>query len=272
MPNTTPDPPDPGRGDPEVAEVSQDPERGLPPGVALAWGLRPVSTRGPKPGLSLERIVEVAVDLADQGGLAAVSMARIAEVLGFTTMSLYRYVRAKDELMVLMGEAAFGVPPGPPDPSLGWREAARQWGMDAYRLYAARPWMLDLPIDGPPMTPNQLRWLDWLLQGLAETGLDAQTKLSTTLLIDGWARNFARLFGAIQPEGLEAVEGTMSVAQALGPMLDPATFPALAPMVAAGEFDDNDDPDDDFETVFTFGLERILDGVAVLVDRATDPL
>ena len=75
------------------------PEPDLPRAVALAWGVAANPQRGPKREMSIERIVDVAVELADAGGLGAVSMAAVASALGFTPMSLYRYVTAKDDLV-----------------------------------------------------------------------------------------------------------------------------------------------------------------------------
>ena len=76
----------------------------LPPSLELLWGRREVGRRGPKPGLNVDAIVAAAVDIANAEGLAAVSMARVAKAVGFTTMSLYRYVTNKDELLQLMKE------------------------------------------------------------------------------------------------------------------------------------------------------------------------
>ena len=70
----------------------------LPRGVALAWGIAASPQRGPKREMSVERIVEAAVEIADAEGLGAVSMAAVAARLGYTPMSLYRYVTAKDDL------------------------------------------------------------------------------------------------------------------------------------------------------------------------------
>src|SRR6187401_87608 len=97
-----------------------DPE--LPRGVALAWGVAANPQRGPKRELSIERIVDAAVEIADAEGLGAVSMSRVAASLGFTTMSLYRYVTSKDDLILLMQEGA--VLPPVPDESIerGWRD------------------------------------------------------------------------------------------------------------------------------------------------------
>ena len=79
----------------------------LPASFEAAWGRGVRPSKGPKPGLSLARIVHAAVDVASAEGLAAVSMSRIASELGAAPMSLYRYLAAKDELLALMIDAAF---------------------------------------------------------------------------------------------------------------------------------------------------------------------
>src|SRR5262250_3052406 len=88
----------------------------IPGSVAAAWGVRERPHRGPRPGLSLGRIVDAAVRVADAEGLDAVSMSRVAAELGTAPMSLYRYVTAKDELLALMVDAAYGPPPAQPPP------------------------------------------------------------------------------------------------------------------------------------------------------------
>ena len=88
------------------AVSGQPAQRPLPPGLDLLWGRRERGKRGPRPGLSADAIVEAAVRLADAEGLEAVSMARVAAELGFTTMSLYRHVASKDELLQLMWNAS----------------------------------------------------------------------------------------------------------------------------------------------------------------------
>jgi AcrR family transcriptional regulator len=136
-----------------------DTESGLPPVIEALWGLRGPSRRGgPKPALSLERIVAAAVELADAGGLAALSMGRLAEKLGFTTMSLYRYVASKDDLLVLLLDAAWELPPEPP--SGEWREQCTVWARALRDSYRAHPWALELPVSGLPAGPNQLTWFD----------------------------------------------------------------------------------------------------------------
>jgi AcrR family transcriptional regulator len=132
----------------------------LPASVELLWGLRDRSRRGgPKPALSLDRIVSAAIELADAGGLAAVSMSRLADKLGFTTMSLYRYIASKEELLLLMIDASIGPPPQV-DGSAGWRERAEAWSRELLVFYRTHPWILEVPISGLPAGPRQLLWFD----------------------------------------------------------------------------------------------------------------
>lgn len=131
----------------------------IPPGLQLAWGLRDAGSRGPKRGLTLERIVAAGIKVAHTDGLAALSMARIAGELGVGTMSLYRYVAAKDELLLLMVDTALGAPP-PPAAGEDWRAGLRRWALGVWEAYRRQPWVLRVPISGPPYGPNNVAWLD----------------------------------------------------------------------------------------------------------------
>ena len=117
----------------------------LPASLDAAWGRRARPTKGPKPGLSLERIVAAAVALAHAEGLGAVSMARVASELGSSPMSLYRYVDAKDELLALMVDAALGDPP-PPPAGEGWRDGLARWAWGYHDALRRHPWALHVPI------------------------------------------------------------------------------------------------------------------------------
>src|SRR3954468_9851164 len=119
--------------------------QGLSPGIAAAWGVKTAATKGPKPGLSLDRIVAVAVRVADAEGLDAVSMNRVAKELRTGAMSLYRYVESKQELLGLMIDAAIGeVPPTPP--TGGWRARLERWAWATVRGMRAHPWAANAPI------------------------------------------------------------------------------------------------------------------------------
>ena len=246
-----------------MATIDDAQDAPLPPGMALAWGLRRPTTRGPKPGLSIDRIVAAAVEIADEAGLSGVSMSRVAERVGFTTMSLYRYVATKDELIALMLDAALGSPPAELSPD--WHVAAEQWARATLAAYGAHPWALDVPISGPPTSPNQLMWLDRLLQAFAGTGLTNQEQLSCALLLDGYVRSWNSLSRGVQNIDAATMAQNAAANRALRELVDPQRFPALAPMISVGEFEDHEDNPDDFNEVFDFSLERIIAGIDVLV-------
>src|ERR1700743_3342724 len=96
-------------GTDDAAGSRQDGRDGeLPTDVATAWGVRERPHKGPKPALSLARIVEAAVRIADAEGLDAVSMGKVAAELRAAPMSLYRHVAGKEELLRSMVDAAWG--------------------------------------------------------------------------------------------------------------------------------------------------------------------
>src|SRR3954471_7084300 len=128
------------------ASMPEPSEPVLPRAVALAWGVATNPQRGPKREMSIERIVDVAVELADEGGLAAVSMSSVASALGFTPMSLYRYVTAKDDLLVLMQERGIGIPPESVLDTEGWRAGLKAWADASTQMYREHPWLLDIEV------------------------------------------------------------------------------------------------------------------------------
>ncbi|MFB6780282.1 TetR/AcrR family transcriptional regulator [Streptomyces sp. NPDC056352] len=240
---------------------------GLPASIEAAWGLRERPVKGPKPGLSLARIVDAAVAVAESEGLGAVSMGRVAKDLGASTMSLYRYVSAKDELYVLMQEAALGPPPELPalESGAGWREALRQWAWAQREVFHRNLWMLRIPVVGPPASPNSLAWWEQGLQALDGTGLSEREGVSVILLVAGFVRNEALLRGdlaaAVEARGVSPQEVMNGYARTLDRLIDPARHPALSRLLASGVLGTPDDPDDEF----AFGLDRVLDGVEVLL-------
>jgi AcrR family transcriptional regulator len=241
---------------------------GLPASIEAAWGVRPRPHKGPRPALSLERIVAAAVRVAATDGLQAVSMGRVAADLGVSTMSLYRYVAAKDELLALMADLTFEAPPAPRAPDEGWRAGLSRWAWTELAVYRRNPWVLRIPIGGPPVTPNTMVWLERGLDSLRDTGLREDEKLSVILLLTGYVRNQASLqadIAAAQAAGATAPDPEMmgSYRRVLTRLTDPERFPALHAVIAAGVFDEEDEPDYEF----TFGLERVLDGIETLIEN-----
>jgi AcrR family transcriptional regulator len=240
------------------------PGPGIPASVAAVWGLRDQPRKGPKPGLSVERIVEAAVHVAVSEGLAAVSMSRVAGELGSSAMSLYRYVASKDELVTLMVDAALGAPTTPAEGESGWRDGLSRWAWGYLAALRRHPWSLRVPISGPQATPNLTAWLEDGLTSLRGTGLSEPEKLSVMLLVSGYVRNSATVSADIE-EAAAAAGATgqvmLSWGAALMQLTDAERFPALHAALGSGVFDHDDGPDDEF----AFGLERVLDGIEALV-------
>lgn len=239
------------------------PEPELPRAVALAWGVAAHPQRGPKRELSIERIVEAAIELADAEGLAAVSMSRVASALGYTTMSLYRYVTSKDDLLLLMQEAASEVPipeaPETPD----WRGGLARWVRSTRAAYREHPWLGDLPVSGVPITPNSLAMVDWFLRELRETPLDDAEKMGALLLLANYARGVSRQERELAAADPGDIDGANFLA-GLAPLITPERFPDFAPFFAAGGYvGEGGSEADDFE----FGLDRILDGLGRRIDE-----
>jgi hypothetical protein len=151
-----------------------------------------------------------------------------------------------------MLDTGLGVPTEPEDPEEGWRPGLERWCWELLAKLERHPWALRINIAGRPMTHNQLRWLDRGLRALAATGLTEAEKADVVLLVNGYTFWEARLFDDI----------AQGPASGPGP-LPPVDLPALGAALAAGIFEDGIDRD----AHFTFGLERVLDGVAQLIDR-----
>ncbi|MFJ4096770.1 TetR/AcrR family transcriptional regulator [Kitasatospora sp. NPDC089913] len=236
-------------------EKKRDPRASL----ALLWGEQGQPRRGPKPSLTAERIVVDAIRIADTEGLDTVSMQRVAAELGVTTMALYRYFPGKAELVDLMVDSALGTPPASVRDPAGWREQLTEWARQCWALYRRHPWILTATaVRRQLMGPNQLAWLDAALAALAPTGLTPAQQHDTFLLVIGHIRSLAQQLVHADEEG--EAEWNRLAAEVLE--RHGHRFPALAAAIDAGAFHpQGDDPLD-------FGLERILDGVARLIERS----
>ena len=248
-----------------MGETGQDSGTGLPASIEAAWGLRQRPAKGPKPGLSLDRIVKAALRIGRADGLAAVSMSRVAAELGASTMALYRYVAAKDELIALMVDMGMGPPPAAPASDEGWRAGLAQWAWAERALLRKDQWVLGALFGGLPSTPNQIAWLERGLSCLRGTGLAEHEKLSVILLITSYVRMEVALSADVkatfEASGASAQEAMSAYGHLLAKLTDAQRFPALHAVIEAGVFDREDDPDDEF----VFGLDRILDGIEALV-------
>jgi AcrR family transcriptional regulator len=230
------------------------PDDPLPRALEILWRDAPPARR-PR-GLSRERIVAAAIELVESEGLAALSMARLADRLGCGTMSLYRHVANKDELLTFMLSTAPDPPPTPTDRS-DWRGALSDWAAGLWQIYHRHPWVLQTAAAGPPLDPGQLAWLDAGLAALGETGLTERDKLAAVMAVLHYVRGAAAL-------SIEAAVEGPDYPALLRRLLDGDRFPALAAALRAGVFDD---ADNDHLAEFRSGLGQLLDGIAAKVDE-----
>lgn len=239
-----------------------------PTGLERLWTQGSASDHEPRLGLSLERIVASAIELADSDGLGAVSMKRVAERLGFTTMSLYRYVSSKDDLLLLMHDTGWRPPPGLDFPSGGWRRSAARWTREQYLIIQRHPWLEQVRHIDRAGTPSQIAWMDLGLRALADTPLAEKQKIEVLLLLSGYvfaqARAAATAMDGAQQGYFEPGHASEAFAKLLRTVVDAECFPALVQSVEGGGFSD-DGPFPDFD----FGLDVILDGIDALIGRQT---
>jgi AcrR family transcriptional regulator len=225
--------------------------------------------RSPRLGLSLERVVQSGIELADGDGLGAVSMKRVAERLGFTTMSLYRYVASKDELLLYMHDTVWQPPPGLDAPLGGWRAGLQRWTREQHLIMQRHPWLDEVRLIERAGTPSQVAWMDLGLRALTGAPLSEYLKLAVLLLLGGYVSSQARLAstaaeGARQGLVGEPGQTTEAFGELLRTVVSAERFPALHAAVVGGAFAPVEDPT---FAPFDLGLDLMLDGIDELMKR-----
>ncbi len=241
----------------------------LPPGIAVLWRAPAVGRPGPRPGLSLEQIADAGIALADAEGLDAVSMARLAESLGFTTMSLYRYVSSKDEVLSLMSDRAAGAPPVT-GPELGdWRERLELILAIQQPVLRAHPWLARTTTVLHAVGPGRLAWMEGMLAALEDTPLTEAQKVGAIGVLATHALDQLRVGEELSSHARAAAVGPVEgeapdLGALIGMLATRESHPALLRAAASGAF--SWDPAD--ENVLDFGTLLILDGIERLISVA----
>jgi AcrR family transcriptional regulator len=228
----------------------------------------------PEPGarrarFTREQIAEAALKIADAEGFEAVSMRRVAAELGAGTMTLYHYVRTKDELVALMDNAIMGellIPDGelPTD----WREALTLIARRTHDSLARHPWTLDAMGAGN-IGPNGIRHMDQSVAAVAGLDLDAVTRFEIISLVDDYVFGYTtrrRLPGTDEPEARQ--EWLDRASAYIEEQVETGDFPhlqAIMPQGGMSEFWKQLEEADFDDGRFERGLERLLDGVALYV-------
>jgi AcrR family transcriptional regulator len=216
--------------------------------------------------LRTDRLVAAGVALADEDGLGALSMRRIAADLGVATMSLYPRVRGKEELLVLMLDAVFAAfPPPTPPPGAGWRTRAELLARTQWAAYRRHPWAPGLmSMSRPQKVPHGMLHTEALLRAFDGHGLDQTTLMHAAVTVAGYVRgcavNLESEARAEQDTGLTADQWMRATQPAFDAVIAAGGFPMLT---AIGE---EHEIAMDLNSIFEFGLGRLLDGFAVWLE------
>lgn len=230
--------------------------------LQLMWAPPAPPSRGPKPKITLDQIVEAAVRVADEQGQEALSMRRVASELTMGTMSLYTYVASKVELLELMVDKVFGER-RPSDPGAPWRERARALAVDRWGILRRHPWVLDQSLFRFSWGPNAMEADEEIYAVLDSAGLSPRQVVESAAAIHayvhGAAHNAQLEHGAEQASGTSLLEHHVARSVFYETFYEEGRFPATNKLYLTGGFDEFSlDP-------FLFGLERLLDGIEALL-------
>ncbi|WP_327102657.1 TetR/AcrR family transcriptional regulator [Nonomuraea glycinis] len=244
----------------------------VPAALRRLWRMPESPRLGRPAALDVDLVVAAAVEIADRDGLGGVTIPKVAKSLGFTGMSLYRHVGSKDELLTLMADAAMGTPPDLDTDD--WREGLRNWAFAQRAVFRRRPWLTRVPASGPPSGPNQIAWMEAALAIMSRARLDWAHKVGILMLINGYVVQSVRQYSELaegRAGGQGQADSERDYGRALVRLVEPEHFPETARLFSSALFEalPSDTPDATIaDTDFSLGLELILDGVAVRIERS----
>lgn len=246
---------------------SGDPKRT----IDLLWGIVDQPKRGRKPKVTVEQIAVEAIALADNEGLAALSMRRLAQRLGVGAMTLYTYLPSKAELVDLMVDRVTARYLQTPEatPNSDWREGLEAAARRDWNLYRQHPWMLQLSTTRPILGPSVFNRYEHDLRLIDNTGLSDVDMDAVVSMLDGFVRGvatsaneFARSYDST---GQTDQEWWDSFGPELARVANQKTYPVSTRVgdQLGEQFQAANQP----EYVFEFGLQRLLDGISALIKQ-----
>lgn len=210
--------------------------------------------------LNRERVLRAAIDLADEGGLEAVSMRRLGQVLHVEAMSLYKHVANKDDLLDGIADlitSEFEVPSATGD----WRAAIRASAISAHEALLRHPWASSLIESRLALGPARMRYVDGVIGVLFRAGFGVETVASAFMALDSHTYGFT-----LQEQSWSGdMDKAPERAEGLAETIPRDEYPNLMVMVEAVAETERGLPVD-----FTFGLDLLLDGLDRLRPRPVD--
>ncbi|WP_326552733.1 TetR/AcrR family transcriptional regulator [Micromonospora sp. NBC_01813] len=228
----------------------------------------PQGSRGPRQRVSVDEVVRAAIAVADDEGMAAFSMRKVADRLGLKLMSIYTYVPGRSELIGLMVDEALGEQPLPPhsgDLRQQLHAVARHQWDETHR----HPWLLHVDNSRPWIGPNGSDRYEWQLAAIEGAGFTDLEMDQVVTLISGFTASAARASiearAAVASSGITDAQWWEINAPVLERVMPPDAYPISSRVgTAAGqEYNALGDP----QRSFRFGLDRIVDGLERLLER-----
>jgi AcrR family transcriptional regulator len=224
------------------------------------WELPEHGGRGPKARYSRGAIAAAAVALADAEGLDAVTMRRMAAELGLGTMSLYNYVPTKDHLVQLMIDEVGGEYHFPAEPPRDIREAIVGLARQGRDITQRHPWLPRVILSQPPlMGPAALRYVDYFLGLLGDTGLDTAAKMELLALVNGFAVSYGGMQATLAEErtrtGVTAEQQAAAQVSQLVTAAASGRYPNLTAALASPAPTQRD-----ADEIFASCITRLIDG------------
>ncbi len=231
-------------------------------GTVVSGVARPVEAP-----LDRDRVIRAAVTIADAEGLHALSMRRLAGELGMPTMSLYRYVADKEELVLLMMDRVMGANPPPQDLSPerdGWRACVRALARLQWSMHRRHTWLAQaVSFTRPLLAPHAMAQTEWVMRALDGHGLDPVTTFRIAVTVANYVRgtavNLEQEAQAEQETGITDQEWMAAQHDRFAAVLATGRFPMFTAFLAAN------DNEFDLDILMEFGLERLLDGLEPLL-------
>jgi AcrR family transcriptional regulator len=234
---------------------------------------RPARPRTGQPTLSREQIIRAAIELLDAEGAAGLSMRRLGARLGSGATSLYWHVATKDDLLELAVDEVMGEIYVPEPGDTPWRIGVSVMAGSMRTMLLRHPWVISLLGVRPTIGPNVMRMGNRTVALLSAAGFHGPSLSHVSSLITahviGSATTEAAVGAAVRRSGQPAAE----LQQKLEPYLDKLT--AEHPEYARWRQEDgvaDMNVDQVFMQSYTFGMDRILDGLELWLTQNPNPV
>ncbi|MEV1291451.1 TetR/AcrR family transcriptional regulator [Pseudonocardia sp. NPDC049635] len=231
----------------------------------LLWNGLGRPQRGPRRQLTVEQLVDAAMQVAEQDGVRALSMRRVAARLGVGAATLYTYVPNRAALLALMADTSIGRVPLPHTRPGGWRERTEAWAVEEMAGFREHPWLVEID-DSRFVGPHAFAWTDSAIRVFDGTGLDHAAALTVVQAVSGHVRGHVPLVIAedrarewTDPDGRSWRSAQEAFLATRGP--EPGRFPAIEAMAGPPTA----------VAAFEAGLAWLLDGVELRISGARPP-